>query len=192
MVQPDGLRLESVTYVVSYSSRLAVAAFVFEIILILPLGANAIYSLSVWWEMAVARQAEQANIEAIREIKRLKSREAQRDATRMVASDKKDSKSSQAIFAESERMLPWPMADEMLAHIVSALSLYALSRRPRNQRPATQTTQPVRAGHIGDRTFRVRPEGSREITLSTNSADGIGRVIPPGGELPAWPLAIAL
>jgi len=65
--------------------------------------------------MAVARQSEQTNIEAIREIKRLKSRQAQRGATRLVAADKQGGKSPQQISAENERMLLWLTAGEMFA-----------------------------------------------------------------------------
>jgi hypothetical protein len=112
---------------------LAKAAFVFEILLILALGANAIYSLSVQRDMSIARQTEQSNIAALQEIKQLKSRQAQRDATRMI-SDRKVGKSAQEVFAENERPLLWLMAGEMLAYIISAFSLYGMAQLRREKR----------------------------------------------------------
>src|SRR5262245_25318725 len=67
-------------YVSSQNSRLAIAAFCFEILLILVLAANAIYSLSIQREMGVARLAEQTRSEDLKNISTLKSRTETRDA----------------------------------------------------------------------------------------------------------------
>jgi hypothetical protein len=148
---------------------LAKAAFVFEILLILALGANAIYSLSVQREMSIARQAEQANISALQEIKQLKSRQAQRDATRMI-SEHKFGKSAQEVFAENERPLLWLMAGEMLAYIISAFSLYGMAqlRREKNpDRPALAVEQNRIAAPEPNFELAVSPAGESLVRSPT-------------------------
>ena len=123
-------------YVGSDTSRLAVAAFIFEILLILVLGANAIYSLSIQREMAVApRQAETSQKETIKEIGKLRGSRTQREALKKM--DKPTS--AQSVFAENERILLWLMAGELLAYILSAFTLYALSHLVGEKRSQTFT-----------------------------------------------------
>jgi len=153
-------------YVGAENSRLAVAAFVFEIMLILVLGCNAIYSLSIQREMAVARQAEQSNLEALREIKQLKGSRTQREALKVV--DKPQS--AQSVFAQNERILLWLMAGELLAYILSAFTLYALSHLAGEKEPEpveeefpreldTKKQAPARRGELREKSDTVSFSG---------------------------------
>src|SRR5262245_39441797 len=118
-------------YVGAENSRLAVAAFVFEVLLILVLGANAIYSLSIQREMSVARLAETNQKETITEIGKLRGSRTQRAALEKI--DKPVT--SQSVFARHERALLWVMAGELLAYVLAAFTLYALSHLVRNPEP---------------------------------------------------------
>jgi len=109
------------------NDRLAVTAFVFEIILTVALIINAAYSLSVQREMSVARQREATQGKNLETVTKLRSRGAQREATRMLREQGKDSRNSQVIFAENERPLFWIMVGELLAYGVAAFSLLAVS-----------------------------------------------------------------
>jgi hypothetical protein len=132
-------------YISSENTALARAAFVLEIVLIFALMLNAAYSVSVQREMSVARQAENARSEDLKTISSLKSRTAQRDATRMIASKTDGAKSAQDIFAENERPLFWIMIGEMIAYIISAFTLLGISHL---WAPRTEIeTQPVQVNY---------------------------------------------
>lgn len=109
------------------NDRLAVTAFVFEIILTLALIINAAYSLSVQREMSVARQVESAQGQSLESVSKFRDRRAQREAARMLREQGRGSKSSQAIFAQYERPLFWIMVGEMLAYGIAAFTLLAVS-----------------------------------------------------------------
>lgn len=114
-------------YIGSENVALARAAFILEISLALALAINAAYSFSVQRDMSVARQSEQTRSDDLKTISSLKSRTAQRDATRMIASNSGEVKSAQQIFADNERPLFWIMIAELLAYIVSAFTLLGIS-----------------------------------------------------------------
>jgi len=111
----------------SANDRLAVAAFIFEIILTVALIINAAYSLSVQREMSVARQRESAQGKDLETATRFRSKAAQREAARMLREQGRDSRNSQVIFAENERPLFWIMVGELLAYGVAAFTLLAVS-----------------------------------------------------------------
>lgn len=133
-------------YISSSNIALARATFVFEIILTLALALNAAYSFSVQREMSIARQSETARSEDLKTIKGLKSRTAQRDATRMIATN---SASAQQVFADNERPLFWIMVAELLAYIISAFTLLALSHLWQPKRPRQAAYDEYRALHAG-------------------------------------------
>lgn len=109
------------------NDRLAVTAFVFEIVLTLALIINAAYSLSVQREMSIARQAESAQGQSLESVSRFRDRRAQREAARMLRDQSRGAASVQSIFAANERVLFWIMIGEMLAYAVAAFTLYAVS-----------------------------------------------------------------
>lgn len=124
------------------NDHLAITAFVFEIILTLALAINAAYSLSVQREMSIARQTENHQSEDLKTVSKLKDRRAQREAARMLREQSKGAKTSQSIFAENERVLFWIMAGEMLAYIIAAFTLYAVSQLIRRKpKAATRTAE---------------------------------------------------
>jgi len=109
------------------NDRLAVAAFVFEIILTVALIINAAYSLSVQREMSIARQSEQGQSKDLETATRFRSRRAQSEAAQMLREQGKGGQSSQAIFAANERPLFWIMIGELAAYGVAAFTLLAVS-----------------------------------------------------------------
>jgi hypothetical protein len=109
------------------NDRLAVTAFVFEIVLTLALIINAAYSLSVQREMSIARQAESAQGQSLESVSKFRDRRAQREAARMLRDQSKGAQSVQKIFTANERVLFWIMVGEMLAYAVAAFTLYATS-----------------------------------------------------------------
>src|SRR5215510_7607108 len=92
-------------YVSASNSKLAIAAFVFEILLSAALLTNAAYSLSIQRGMSVARMTEESQSKDLETATKLKSRAAQRDVARMVKDERSKAKSAQSIFAENERPL---------------------------------------------------------------------------------------
>ena len=109
------------------NDSLALAAFVFEIILTLALAVNAAYSLSVQREMSVARQIETKQGQNLESVSKMKSKAAQREATKMLREQGRDSRNSQVIFAQYERPLFWIMIGELLAYGVAAFTLLAVA-----------------------------------------------------------------
>src|SRR5262245_270817 len=157
-------------YVGADNMRLAVAAFVVELLLILVLGANAIYCLSVQREMVIARQSEASRSEDLKTITKLRSRTAQRDATRMLADNRQTGKSSQQVFAENERMLLWVMAVEMLAYVISAFTLLGLSHlwRPKTAELADEFPALLA---LENRSPVKRPNLAPKMTTSNDTSD---------------------
>src|SRR5215510_13500652 len=82
---------------------------------------------------------------------------------------KSRSKSSQAIFADSERTLFWLMLAETIAYAISAFTLYGLSHL---------VGRASAMNYEGERTYHVRPDGSRETIQSTYAQEEVGKVIP--------------
>src|SRR5262249_3822478 len=107
--------------------RLAVTAFVFEIVLTLALIINAAYSLSVQREMSIARRSEQGQSKDLETATRFRSRRAQSEAAQMLREQGKGGRSSQAIFAANEPPLFWIMIGELAAYGVAAFTLLAVA-----------------------------------------------------------------
>lgn len=130
------------------NDRLAMTAFVFEIVLTLALIINAAYSLSVQREMSIARQGESRQGQDLESVSKLKSRAAQREATKMLRDQNQGVKSAQSIFVAHERILFWIMIGEMLAYAIAAFTLYAtasLTRSPRQVAIETGLISPQKA-----------------------------------------------
>jgi NADH:ubiquinone oxidoreductase subunit 6 (subunit J) len=154
------------------NDRLAVTAFVFEIVLTLALIINAAYSLSVQREMSIAWQAESAQGQSLESVSKFKDRRAQREAARMLREQSKGATSVQSIFAANERVLFWIMIGEMLAYAVAAFTLYAVSslsgrgvapkRAPdfAQNRPESEFPTELDVG------YRVRPKDGSKLRLS--------------------------
>jgi hypothetical protein len=130
-------------YTSSKNVALARAAFVLEIVLSLALALNAAYSFSVQRDMSMARQSEQSRSEDLKTISGLKSRTAQRDATRMIASNSGEVKNAQQIFVDNEKPLFWIMIAELLAYIISAFTLLGISHlwKPKDEQTAQTTSE---------------------------------------------------
>ncbi len=175
-------------YIGSENVALARAAFILEIILALALAINAAYSFSVQRDMSIARQSEQTRSDDLKTISSLKSRTAQRDATKMIASNSGEVKSAQQIFADNERPLFWIMIAELLAYIVSAFTLLGISHlwqpKQRNQLVEVGHSKPVEVNYQGERTYRILPDGRRQIIQSTYSPDEVGRIVEADEDFP--------
>lgn len=157
------------------SDRLAVTAFVFEILLTLALIINAAYSLSVQREMSIARQGESAQNQSLESVSKFKDRRAQREAARMLREQSKGAQSVQAIFAANERVLFWIMIGEMLAYAIAAFTLYAVSSL--SGRKAAPVATPDFAQNRPesdfpaelDADYRPSPKNAPKLRLSQNS-----------------------
>lgn len=173
-------------YISSSNIALARATFVFEIVLTLALAINAAYSFSVQREMSIAHQSESARSADLKTISNLKSRTAQRDATQMIATNSATAKSAQQIFADNERPLFWIMVGELLAYIVSAFTLLALSHlwQPKQ---GTQSPQgnPIEVNYRGERSYVYLPDGRKRVTQSTYSPDEVGMIVDADYEFPS-------
>jgi len=161
--------LANARYLSSKNRGMRYAAYIFEVLLSIVLIVSAAYAMSGLRELSLARQVNQSQNEAIKDIKDLKSRSAQKAGMEMVAAKYSKSQDVQAIFTKYDKPLFYLLIIELSAFGLSIFTMMGIAFLP------------DRDGDGVPDIFQSKKEG--EVFDAVDSAENFnGEAIRPKGQ----------
>jgi len=117
-------------YLGSRHKGMRYTAYIFELLLSIVLIVSAAYAMSGLRELSLAKQVNQDQNAAIRDIKDLKSKSAQKSGMEMVAAKYSKSQDVQAIFTKYDRPLFYLLIIELSAFGLSIFTMIGIAFLP--------------------------------------------------------------